>query len=97
MERETMSPEIEAVTTRLPEEATVDSMQNILPFGTDAGAKTSWSAWLGVFLLALIFAFAMVDRVALSVVIEPVKADLHLSDAAFGVVQGLAIALFYLI
>jgi MFS family permease len=50
-----------------------------------------------VCLLALIFALAMVDRVILSMMIGPIKVDLHLTDAAFGLAQGAAVALFYVL
>lgn len=54
-------------------------------------------AWTIVALLALIFALAMTDRVILAVMIQPIKADLNLSDTAIGLAQGAAVALFYLI
>lgn len=53
--------------------------------------------WAIVLLLAVIFALAIVDRVILSMMIGPIKADLALSDSAFGLAQGAAVALFYLI
>lgn len=55
------------------------------------------AVWATVVLMSVVFAFSMIDRVVLSIVIEPVKADLGLSDAEFGLAQGAAIALFYLI
>lgn len=53
--------------------------------------------WTIIFLLALIFALAIVDRVILSMMIAPIKRDLALSDSAFGLAQGAAVALFYLV
>ncbi|ATE63861.1 MFS transporter [Rhizorhabdus dicambivorans] len=53
--------------------------------------------WFVVGLLSLIFAIGIVDRVILSMMIGPIKSDLQLSDSAFGLAQGAAVALFYLI
>lgn len=65
--------------------------------GATASTASPVAIWATVVLMALLFAFSMIDRVVLSIVIAPVKADLQLSDAQFGLAQGAAIALFYLI
>src|SRR5579862_2575538 len=46
-------------------------------------------------LLMGIFAFAMVDRLALGVVLQNIKDDLHLTDTQLGFLSGIAFALFY--
>src|ERR1700739_1465081 len=46
-------------------------------------------------LLMGIFAFAMVDRLPLGVVLQNIKDDLHLTDAQLGFLSGIAFALFY--
>jgi MFS family permease len=56
----------------------------------------SFAAWASIALLALIFAFGMIDRVIGSVAIGPLKADLRLTDFEFSLTQGAALALFYL-
>jgi predicted MFS family arabinose efflux permease len=48
---------------------------------------------LGV--LLLIYAFNGVDRLALGLLMQNIKADLHLSDTELGVLTGIAFALFY--
>jgi MFS transporter, Spinster family, sphingosine-1-phosphate transporter len=48
---------------------------------------------LGV--LLVIFAFNQVDRLALGVVLQDIKSDLHLSDTELGLLSGIAFALFY--
>jgi predicted MFS family arabinose efflux permease len=48
---------------------------------------------LGV--LLLIYAFNGVDRLALGLLLQNIKADLHLSDTQLGVLTGIAFALFY--
>src|SRR4051812_37895009 len=42
-----------------------------------------------------ILAFNFVDRLALGVVLEDIKADLHLTDTQLGVLSGIAFALLY--
>jgi predicted MFS family arabinose efflux permease len=46
-------------------------------------------------LLALILAFNYVDRLALGIVLENIKADLELTDTQLGFLSGIAFALFY--
>jgi MFS family permease len=41
------------------------------------------------------YVFSFIDRQILSLLIGPIKADLHLSDTQFGLLQGLAFSLFY--
>ena len=52
-------------------------------------------AWSAVLICTVAYMFAYVDRQILSLLIEPVKADLAISDAQFGLLNGLAFALFY--
>jgi MFS family permease len=52
-------------------------------------------AWTAVLICTVAYMFAYVDRQILSLLIEPVKADLALSDTQFGLLNGLAFALFY--
>jgi len=48
-----------------------------------------------VFLLFLAYAFSFVDRQILSILFEPIKTDLGLSDTALGFLGGLAFAMTY--
>lgn len=50
---------------------------------------------LGVLTIAYIFSF--VDRQILSLLVEPIRADLQISDFQMGLLQGMAFALFYTI
>lgn len=52
-------------------------------------------AWLVVALCMVAYVFSFIDRQILSLLIGPIKADLHLSDTQFGLLQGLAFSLFY--
>src|SRR5512145_996272 len=46
-------------------------------------------------LLFVVYVFNFVDRQILSILLEPIKADLGVSDTAMGFLTGLAFALFY--
>lgn len=46
-------------------------------------------------LLSVAYLLAIVDRTVLSLLIEPIKSDLHLSDTQVGLLAGLAFGLFY--
>ena len=58
-------------------------------------AISAAKAWSAVLICTVAYMFAYVDRQILSLLIEPVKADLAISDAQFGLLNGLAFALFY--
>lgn len=58
-----------------------------------AGSNITRWVTLGVLILAAILSF--IDRQILSLVVEPVKADLGISDTQIGLLQGFAFALFY--
>jgi len=48
---------------------------------------------LGV--LVVVYTFNFIDRQILSILLEPIKQDLGLSDTALGMLTGFAFALFY--
>ena len=52
-------------------------------------------AWYAVFVLMLCFTLSYVDRQILSFLVEPMKADLGLSDTQIGLIQGLFFAIPY--
>lgn len=52
-------------------------------------------AWYIVAVLSGAMAFSLVDRFALSLLFEPIKADLGLSDTSLGLLHGVAFGLFY--
>ena len=64
----------------------------------NSGAEAPWPsegrAWyaVGVLFIAVIFSF--VDRIILSLLVDPIKADLGLSDSDFGWLLGAAFAFF---
>lgn len=52
-------------------------------------------AWRTAFLLAVGYMLSYVDRQILAVLIEPIQADLGISDTQFGLLHGLAFGLFF--
>ncbi len=52
-------------------------------------------AWYMVILLTVAYVFSFVDRYILGLLIEPIKADLGLSDTQIGLLLGPAFAIFY--
>ncbi|HLF11867.1 MAG TPA: MFS transporter [Gammaproteobacteria bacterium] len=51
--------------------------------------------WYVVGVLVLGYVFNVIDRGALGVLVQPIKAELQISDTAMGLLTGLAFALFY--
>jgi MFS family permease len=52
-------------------------------------------AWYIVTILMLCYALSLVDRQILSLLVAPLKRDLHINDTRIGLLQGLSFALFY--
>jgi len=63
--------------------------------GVDGPAVQAPRAWYVVIVLGLVYALNIADRYVMSVLIEPIKADLHLSDSAIGFLTGVSLAIFY--
>lgn len=63
------------------------------------GNATTWPkpavAWFGVGVLVLAFIFSIADRIIISLLVDPIKADLNLSDTDMGFMMGIAFAIFY--
>lgn len=62
---------------------------------TASRTRSTSYAWFVVAVLALANAVSFIDRLILSLLVQPIKADLHISDTQFGLLAGLAFALFY--
>ena len=52
-------------------------------------------AWYMVIVLTIAYIFSFVDRYILGLLIEPIKADLGLTDTQIGLLLGPAFAIFY--
>ncbi len=58
-------------------------------------APPSFTTYYTLAILFLIYVVNFVDRQILSILLEPIKEDLNLSDSQLGLLTGLAFALFY--
>ena len=68
------------------------------PVVSGAAARDSRSpayAWYVVAVLMIAYVMSFIDRQIMALLIEPIRADLGLSDTQFAVVHGLAFSLFY--
>jgi predicted MFS family arabinose efflux permease len=59
--------------------------------------KIPFKSWYAIVVLAMVNCFAAMDRVGLSILLEMIKHDLHLTDAQLGMVSGFAFAVFYVL
>jgi MFS family permease len=53
------------------------------------------NAWYTVFILMLAYAVSFIDRQILTLMVDPIRADLSITDTQFSLLHGLAFALFY--
>ena len=60
-------------------------------------ANQAWKSWYVVAVLTLVYIFNFIDRQIISVLQEPIRAELGLSDTQLGLLQGLTFAVFYVI
>jgi MFS family permease len=67
-------------------------MTQTSPLTFKASAARGWST---VAVLVTAYALSFVDRQIVSLLVEPLKADLHMSDTQIGLLQGPAFGLFY--
>src|SRR3546814_10276877 len=51
--------------------------------------------WITLAILSFAYAIAMIDRIILTLLVEPIKRDLQINDTQFGFLQGFAFAAFY--
>lgn len=75
------------------------AQHDLLPTAPVAGSGrvSPWRANYILLVLALAFMIGMIDRVVLALLIDPIQADLKLSDTEMGLLSGLAFASFYLL
>jgi predicted MFS family arabinose efflux permease len=64
------------------------------PVSSFDGVSPRYRAYV-LALLTVVFIVNFIDRQVLSVLIEPIKRELHLTDTQLGLLSGLAFALFY--
>ena len=57
--------------------------------------RASLRAWSAVVVVTILNIYAFVDRAILSLLVQPIKTDLELSDTQMGLLLGAAFVLFY--
>ena len=62
---------------------------------SNSQAQSEGYAWYVVVLCMIAYIFSFVDRQILALLIEPIRADLEISDTQFSLLSGLAFSLFY--
>ena len=63
--------------------------------GSGVTPRSTPRDWWSLFVLALAYAVSFIDRQILSLLVDPLKADLGISDTQVGLLQGIAFAVFY--
>jgi MFS family permease len=71
-------------------------IQNVTSYTEQSSKKNIYTAYL-IFILLLAYTFSFIDRQILSLLVEPMKRDLDISDTQMSLLQGLSFALFYTI
>jgi predicted MFS family arabinose efflux permease len=62
---------------------------------SSAGDRGVARRWYVLLVLTLVYALSIADRFVMSTLIEPIKADLGLSDSSIGFLTGSSLAIFY--
>lgn len=57
--------------------------------------RPTWHTHYALFMLATIYVFNYIDRLVISILIEPIKLEFGISDTQVGLLSGVAFALFY--
>ena len=70
-------------------------MEKISELKSNDAKKKDIYAWYVVILCMIAYIFSFIDRQILALMIEPIKADLNLTDTQFSLLHGLAFSLFY--
>lgn len=68
---------------------------HLSPVDDDAVRATSAASWIGLAVLVLLGLLAWLDRGILSLMVDPVRRDLGVTEFQFGLLHGLGFALFY--
>ncbi len=71
------------------------AIEQSVPQQAENKAVSSSSAKYALGILFLVYVFNLIDRQILSILMEPIRRDLNLSDTQLGLLSGLSFALFY--
>jgi MFS family permease len=66
---------------------------------SSASTEPPWpslvAAWYTVAILLVAYTFGYIDRTIMTILVEPIEADLRIGDTAIGLLHGFAFAIFY--
>lgn len=65
--------------------------------GSASTGQSLLYSWYIVFLCMIAYIFSFIDRQIIALLVQPIRADLQISDTEFSLLQGLAFAIFYAI
>lgn len=71
------------------------AIEQTAPTAKEGGVSLANNAKYALGILFLVYVFNMIDRQILSILMEPIKRELSLSDTQLGLLSGLSFALFY--
>jgi MFS family permease len=72
-----------------------DDQSTAGPAAPSESSRVPAASWYALGVLTFINIFGYMDRIALSILMQSIKTDLHLSDEQLGLLTGLAFVLFY--
>jgi predicted MFS family arabinose efflux permease len=75
----------------------MSSIDAVRERGTSREAISQGVAWYVLFLMCLVYTLSITDRYMITQVLEPIRLELHLSDAGVGLLTGPSLAFFYVI
>ncbi|HKR34949.1 MAG TPA: MFS transporter [Steroidobacteraceae bacterium] len=73
----------------------MNNQQSAVLAPSAAATQAERQGWYLVFVLLLFYIFSFIDRQIISLMVEPIKRDLQVTDTQIGWLQGLAFAIFY--
>jgi len=73
----------------------MSSMESVRPPALTPHDKDSPRIWIAVVILSACYVFSLIDRLIINLLVDPIKADLGLSDLQIALVQGPAFAVLY--
>jgi MFS family permease len=73
----------------------LNNQQSVALAPSAAATRAERQGWYLVFTLLLFYIFSFIDRQIISLMVEPIKRDLQVTDTQIGWLQGFAFAIFY--
>jgi predicted MFS family arabinose efflux permease len=72
-------------------------IRGALPLRADgiAGAGSAFTRWYVLMVMTMVYTISIADRYVVSTVLEPIRLELHLTDAGVAILTGGSLALFY--